>query len=105
MPAETAKLVSSPRWVALGIVLVQFLLTVAVAAIMYINGEHARRRCAPLRISACGAKRGEQSVRLAGQAIRSVALGVVVTALAQSILGGPWNSAHRRFRSPRCLRR
>src|SRR6202008_4623428 len=33
-------------------------------------------------------ERGEQSVRLAGQAIRSVALGVVVTALAQSVLGG-----------------
>ena len=33
-------------------------------------------------------ERGEQSVLLAGQAIRSVALGVVVTAVAQSILGG-----------------
>src|SRR5262249_60533852 len=33
-------------------------------------------------------ERGEQSVRLAGQAIRSVALGVVVTAVGQSVLGG-----------------
>jgi predicted PurR-regulated permease PerM len=33
-------------------------------------------------------ERGEQSVLLAGQAIRSVALGVVVTAVAQSVLGG-----------------
>src|SRR5205807_5948723 len=33
-------------------------------------------------------ERGEQSVLLAGQAIRSVALGVVVTAVGQSVLGG-----------------
>ena len=32
--------------------------------------------------------RGEMVVRLAGQAIRGVALGVVVTAVAQSVLGG-----------------
>ena len=32
--------------------------------------------------------RGETAIRLAGQAIRSVALGVVVTALAQSVIGG-----------------
>src|SRR5206468_8252725 len=40
----------------------------------------------------CGCRlageRGKQSVLLAGEAIGSVALGVVVTALAQSILGG-----------------
>ena len=33
-------------------------------------------------------ERGETAVHLAGQAIRSVALGVVVTALAQSLIGG-----------------
>jgi predicted PurR-regulated permease PerM len=32
--------------------------------------------------------RGEHSVSLAGQALRGVALGVVVTALVQSVLGG-----------------
>ncbi len=70
-----------------GIVLVQFLLTVVIAAILYAHGERAAayvtrfaRRLAGLR--------GEDSVQLAGQAIRGVALGVVVTALAQSILGG-----------------
>ena len=35
-----------------------------------------------------GGERGEISIRLAGQAVRGVALGVVVTALAQSVLGG-----------------
>ena len=34
------------------------------------------------------AKRGDAAVLLAGQAIRAVALGVVVTALAQAVLGG-----------------
>jgi predicted PurR-regulated permease PerM len=35
-----------------------------------------------------GDERGEMAVRLAGQAIRGVALGVVVTAVMQSVLGG-----------------
>jgi predicted PurR-regulated permease PerM len=71
----------------LGIVLVQFLLTVAIAAIMFVNGEHAAAAARRFGHRLAG-ERGEQSVRLAGQAIRSVALGVVVTALAQSVLGG-----------------
>jgi predicted PurR-regulated permease PerM len=71
----------------LGIVLVQFLLTVVIAAIMYGSGEHAAAAARRFGRRLAG-ERGEQSVRLAGQAIRSVALGVVVTALAQSVLGG-----------------
>jgi predicted PurR-regulated permease PerM len=71
----------------LGIVLVQFLLTVVVAAIMYGSGEHAAAAAQRFGRRLAG-ERGEQSVLLAGQAIRSVALGVVVTALVQSVLGG-----------------
>jgi len=71
----------------LGIVLVQFLLTIAVAGVMYLNGEHAAGVARRFGRRLAG-ERGEQSVRLAAQAIRSVALGVVVTALAQSVLGG-----------------
>ena len=71
----------------LGIVLVQFLLTVVIAAIMYGSGEHAAAIARRFGRRLAG-ERGEQSVRLAGQAIRAVALGVVVTALAQSVLGG-----------------
>jgi predicted PurR-regulated permease PerM len=71
----------------LGIVLVQFLLTVVIAAIMYGTGEHAAAAARRFGHRLAG-ERGEQSVQLAGQAIRSVALGVVVTALAQSVLGG-----------------
>jgi predicted PurR-regulated permease PerM len=71
----------------LGIVFVQFLLTVVIAAIMFFNGEQAAVAARRFGWRLAG-ERGEQSVRLAGQAIRSVALGVVVTALAQSLLGG-----------------
>ncbi len=71
----------------LGIVFVQFVLTVVIAAIMYIGGERAAT-AAQLFGHRLAGERGEQSVLLAGQAIRSVALGVVVTAVAQSVLGG-----------------
>jgi len=71
----------------LGGAFVEFLLTVAIAAVLYANGEQAA--AAVLRFGRrLGGMRGENAVRLAGQAIRGVALGVVVTALAQSVLGG-----------------
>jgi predicted PurR-regulated permease PerM len=72
---------------SLGIVFVQFLLTVVIAAIMYAGGERAAAAARRFGYRLAG-ERGEQSVLLAGQAIRSVALGVVVTAIAQSVLGG-----------------
>jgi predicted PurR-regulated permease PerM len=70
-----------------GMALLQFLLVVLLSAIMYANGEtaadgvlrFARRLAGP---------RGEVSARLAAQAIRGVALGVVVTALVQAALAG-----------------
>ncbi|MGE0121266.1 MAG: AI-2E family transporter YdiK [Dongiaceae bacterium] len=70
-----------------GMVLVQFLLTVAVAAIMYAKGERVAATVIRFGVRLAGA-RGEQAVLLAGQAIRGVALGVVVTALVQSAVGG-----------------
>ena len=67
--------------------LVQFLLVVAVAALLYARGEgfadFVRRFAARL-----AGVRGERAVNLAGQAIRAVALGIVVTALVQAVLGG-----------------
>jgi predicted PurR-regulated permease PerM len=71
----------------LGIVFVQFLLTVVIAGIMYAGGERAAAAAQRFGYR-LGGERGEQSVLLAGQAIRSVALGVVVTAVLQSVLGG-----------------
>jgi predicted PurR-regulated permease PerM len=70
-----------------GIVVVQFVLTVVIAAIMYAGGERAAFVAQRFGHRLAG-ERGRQSVLLAGQAIRGVALGVVVTALLQSVLGG-----------------
>ena len=70
-----------------GMMTVQFLLTVIIAAILYANGETAAACVMRFARRLAGA-RGETAVRLAAQAIRGVALGVVVTALVQSVLGG-----------------
>jgi predicted PurR-regulated permease PerM len=83
---------SATRWFvaevgSFGLVFVQFLLTIVIAAIMYANGERAAAGVRRFGRRLAG-PRGEDSVRLAGQAIRGVALGVVVTALAQSVAGG-----------------
>ena len=70
-----------------GAALVQFLLTVAIAGILYSKGEIAAQglRRFGRRL---GGDRGDEVVTLAGQSVRAVALGVVVTALVQSALGG-----------------
>jgi predicted PurR-regulated permease PerM len=70
-----------------GLVSVQFLLTVIISAIMYATGEGAARWVRRFGRRLAG-ERGENVVRLAGQAIRGVALGVVLTALVQALLGG-----------------
>jgi predicted PurR-regulated permease PerM len=70
----------------LGSVLVQFLLTVVIAGILYARGENAASTARRFGWRLAGA-RGEQAVVLAGQAVRGVALGVVVTAFIQSAIG------------------
>ena len=80
------------KWVlaqvgGLGGMLVQFFLVVTLAAIMYAGGEDAARLVRRFGRRLAGA-RGENSVILAAQAIRGVALGVGVTALVQTVLGG-----------------
>jgi predicted PurR-regulated permease PerM len=80
------------RWLAgafgsVGILAFEFLLTVAIAGILYAQGEVARDGVIRFGRRLAG-DRGERVVTLAGQAIRAVALGVVVTALAQTILAG-----------------
>ncbi|MDP2008339.1 MAG: AI-2E family transporter YdiK [Rubrivivax sp.] len=70
-----------------GFLLLQFLVTVVIAAVMYSTGEAAallvRRFAARL-----GGERGVGVVALAAGAIRGVALGVGVTALVQAVLSG-----------------
>lgn len=70
-----------------GLLFLQLLLTVLLTGILYARGE----------IAAVGVRRffgrlagvrGEEAVILAGRAIRAVAMGIVVTALIQSLLGG-----------------
>lgn len=70
-----------------GLMVVQLLLTIVVAVILYANGEQAAALCVRFGGRLAG-ERGRQSVILAAQAIRGVALGVVVTALFQSAVGG-----------------
>ena len=70
-----------------GFLVVQFLLTVVLAGLMYAGGEGAAMTVRRFGRRLAG-ERGENSVLLAGQAIRAVALGVGVTAVVQSVLGG-----------------
>ena len=70
-----------------GIVVVQFLLTVLLSAILFARGEQAGFAVLGFFRRLAGTH-GENVVILAGRAIRGVALGVVVTALVQSVLGG-----------------
>jgi len=70
-----------------GVLLVQFLLTVGIAAVMFATGEQAAAGVRRFGRRLAG-ERGEHVVRVAAQAVRGVALGVVVTALVQAILGG-----------------
>ena len=75
------------RMGSVGVLLVEFLLTVILAAAMYANGELATERLVRFghRLAGSG---GENAVYLAGQTIRGVALGVVVTAVAQTVFSG-----------------
>jgi predicted PurR-regulated permease PerM len=80
------------RWFAMqvgsfGVLILQFLLTVVFAAILYARGEQAASWIKRFGHRLAGPQ-GEYSILLAGHAVRGVALGVVVTALAQSALGG-----------------
>ncbi len=80
------------RWLAAqaggaGLIAVQLLLSVVVTAILYSGAERFRAFVRRFGHRLAG-RRGEEAVILAGQAIRAVAIGVVVTALAQALIGG-----------------
>ena len=71
----------------LGSTILLMLLTIVLLGILYANGETAAMGVIAFA-HRLGGEMGERTVRLAGQAIRSVALGVVVTALVQALLAG-----------------
>ena len=79
------------RWVVnqaggVGALFLQFLLTVIAAAVLYARGEAAAHWT--LRFGArLGGAAGENAIRLSGQAIRGVAMGVIVTAIVQTLIG------------------
>jgi len=78
------------RWFAgqvgnVGMLLIHFLLTLVLSAVLYLNGENAAAAIRRFGKRLAG-NRGEQSVQLAAQAIRAVALGVVGTALIQAAM-------------------
>ncbi len=72
---------------SIGFLMLQFFMTVLIAAIMYAGGERGALEARRFARRLAG-ERGESSVQLAGDAIRGVALGVGVTAVVQSVLGG-----------------
>ena len=72
---------------SIGSLVLQFVLTVIIAAILYRNGETAVHGAGRFARRLMG-PRGEDVLQLAAQAVRAVALGVVVTAVVQSSLAG-----------------
>ena len=83
---------STGRWVlsqfgGVGGMLIQFLLVVTISAILYSSGEEGAKLIRSFGRRLAG-ERGEGAMVLAGQAIRAVALGVGVTAVVQTVLGG-----------------
>jgi predicted PurR-regulated permease PerM len=64
-----------------------FLLTVIISAILYAKGEAAASGVRRFAQRLAG-QQGEDMVTLAAKTVRSVALGVVVTAIIQTSIGG-----------------
>jgi predicted PurR-regulated permease PerM len=72
---------------SIGMMLLQFLLTAIVSAILFAQGEAARD--ALLRFAErLGGAQGRDTATLAARAIRGIVLGVVVTAVIQTTIGG-----------------
>jgi predicted PurR-regulated permease PerM len=72
---------------SVGSMLLQFLLTTIISAIVLANGEIARDGILRFARRLAGQQGYDVTIR-AGQAIRGVVLGVVVTALVQTAIGG-----------------
>jgi predicted PurR-regulated permease PerM len=70
-----------------GALALQLVLTVIAAAVLYAGGEHAADWAVRFGRRLAG-EQGEAVMRLSAQAIRGVALGVVLTALLQAVIGG-----------------
>lgn len=71
----------------LAAMILQFLLTVIISAVMYAGGEKAAAGVLAFARRLAG-QRGEEVTILAEKAVRSVALGIVLTALIQTAISG-----------------
>jgi len=96
VPALVAKVAPHVRglagWLAakfggFGSFLLQFVLTVAIQAVMFARGEQAAAGVKAFAWRVAG-QYGEQTVDLVGGTIHAVAMGVVVTALVQAAFAG-----------------
>ena len=72
---------------SIGMMILQFLLTVIISAILYAKGETAASGVRSFARRLAGRK-GDETTVLAAKAVRGVALGVVLTAIIQSVLAG-----------------
>jgi predicted PurR-regulated permease PerM len=72
---------------SMGMMIVQFLLTVIICAVLYTTGEKAAQGILMFARKLSGSY-GEDAAILAAKAVRGVALGVVVTAVIQTLLAG-----------------
>jgi predicted PurR-regulated permease PerM len=80
------------EWVAgtlggLGGMVIQFLMIVVISSLLYMQGEQAASAVLRFAQRLAGG-RGVRAARLAAGAIRGVAMGVMVTALVQTVLAG-----------------
>lgn len=80
------------RWLlaqagSIGALLLQFVLTVAISALLYARGEAVGRGMLAFARRLAGDE-GVRAVLLSAGAIRAVALGIVVTAFVQGVVGG-----------------
>jgi predicted PurR-regulated permease PerM len=72
---------------SLAVVFIEFFLMVIISAILYAHGETAAAGVRKFAWRLAG-RDGEEAVLLAAKAVRGVALGIVVTAIIQSSIGG-----------------
>jgi predicted PurR-regulated permease PerM len=84
-----AKLVSwfASKAGSFGLLLIHFVLSVVIAGVLFLHGEDAAAAVKAFARRLAG-QQGEDVAVLSAKAIRGVALGIVVTALVQSTLGG-----------------
>jgi predicted PurR-regulated permease PerM len=85
--AQKALLLFVARAGSTGLTVVHFLLTMIVSIILYAKGESFREGFLSFARRLAG-QQGEEVVVLAAKAVRAVVLGVVITALIQTAIGG-----------------